>query len=284
MKAVKGQLQLLMSTLFTLMIVMVLFVIIFVVFDKQEPDAQFWTELITTSVLAISAKITWYSSAESNRMEEADIVTAKDKYFRYVDDNVTDIKDFDAFLVMLNQERKEKYITRKMGSRTPENCKNYDKLLLKYQRKADKLKETTSIELITNTGITDDTNTRDYTKVYKGIYLSFGTAISLFCSILLAFVAVKDIMWNVANLFKYLSYLFTVLTSTVSAVLKARKNTAKGVLDHLSRMSYVITRYINYKKEAVVPDGKLQHNSSAIGHSEMVQRPSGTTSQLQYVE
>ena len=142
MKAVKGQLQLLMSALFTLMIIMVLFVIIFVVFDKQEPDAQFWTELITTSVLAISAKITWYSSAESNRMEEADIVTAKDKYFRYVDDNVTDIKDFDAFLVVLNQERREKYITRKMGSRTPENCKNYDKLLLKYQRKADKLKET----------------------------------------------------------------------------------------------------------------------------------------------
>lgn len=270
MKAVKGQLQLLMSALFTLMIVMVLFVIIFVVFDKQEPNAQFWTELVTTSVLAISAKITWYSSSESNRMGESDIVSAKDKYFKYVDDNVTDIKDFDAFLVVLNEERKQKYITRKIGSRTPENCKNYDKLLSKYQRKADKLKETTSIELITNTAVTDDMNTRDYTKIYKGIYLSFGTAISLFCSILLAFVAVKDIMWNIANLFKYLSYLFTVLTSTVSAVLKARKNTAKGVLDHLSRMSYVITRYINYKKEAVASNGKLQHNSSAIGYSQVV--------------
>lgn len=270
MKAVKGQLQLLMSALFTLMIVMVLFVIIFVVFDKQEPNAQFWTELVTTSVLAISAKITWYSSSESNRMEESDIVSAKDKYFKYVDDNVTDIKDFDAFLVVLNEERKQKYITRKIGSRTPENCKNYDKLLSKYQRKADKLKETTSIELITNTAVTDDMNTRDYTKIYKGIYLSFGTAISLFCSILLAFVAVKDIMWNVANLFKYLSYLFTVLTSTVSAVLKARKNTAKGVLDHLSRMSYVITRYINYKKEVVSSNGELQHNGPTIGYSQVV--------------
>lgn len=270
MKAVKGQLQLLMSALFTLMIVMVLFVIIFVVFDKQEPNAQFWTELVTTSVLAISAKITWYSSSESNRMGESDIVSAKDKYFKYVDDNVTDIKDFDAFLIQFNEERRQKYIARKIGSRTPENCKNFDKIVQKIQRKADKLRETTSIELITNTAVTDDMNTRDYTKIYKGIYLSFGTAISLFCSILLAFVAVKDIMWNIANLFKYLSYLFTVLTSTVSAVLKARKNTAKGVLDHLSRMSYVITRYINYKKEAVASNGKLQHNSSAIGYSQVV--------------
>lgn len=270
MKAVKGQLQLLMSALFTLTIVVVLFVIIFVVFDKQEPNAQFWTELVTTSVLAISAKITWYSSSESNRMGESDIVSAKDKYFKYVDDNVTDIKDFDAFLIQFNEERRQKYIARKIGSRTPENCKNFDKIVQKIQRKADKLRETTSIELITNTAVTDDMNTRDYTKIYKGIYLSFGTAISLFCSILLAFVAVKDIMWNIANLFKYLSYLFTVLTSTVSAVLKARKNTAKGVLDHLSRMSYVITRYINYKKEAVASNGKLQHNSSAIGYSQVV--------------
>lgn len=280
MKAVKGQLQLLLSALFTLMIVIVLFVVIFVVFDKQEPNAQFWTELVTTSVLAISAKITWYSSSEANRMDEADIVGAKEKYFKYVDDNVVDIKDFDAFLIQFNEERRQKYIARKIGSRTPENCKNFDKIVQKIQRKADKLRETTSIELITNTSITDDTNTRDYTKIYKGIYLSFGTAISLFCSILLAFVAVKDIMWNIANLFKYLSYLFTVLTSTVSAVLKARKNTAKGVLDHLSRMSYVITRYINYKKEGGITNGKLQHNSPSIGLGEILQGQGCSTSQL----
>ena len=248
MKDVKGWLKFIFSLAFTVMVIAVLFVVIFVVFDGQEPDASFWIELIATSTLAVTTKITWYSSGESARLEEQDIVDAKATYFKLVDDNITDVDDFDKFLVIFNAKRKEDYIKRKMGSRNRDNCKNYDKLLAKYTRKADKLHQTTSVEIMTNSDVTDDTDTRDFTKVYKRTYLSVSTVISIACSVILACIAVKDIMWNIQNLIKYATYLCTIGCSAVSSSIEARKYTGKGVLDHLSRMSFVITKYINYKR------------------------------------
>lgn len=248
MKDVKGWLKFIFSLVFTVMIVAVLFVVIFVVFDGREPDAAFWIELISTSTLAITTKITWYTSGETARLEEQDIIDAKKTYFKLVDDNILDVDDFDKFLVAFNAKRKEDYIKRKIGSRTPENCKQYDKLLTKYKRKADKLHQTTSVEIMTNSDITDDTDTRDFTKIYKGTYLSVSTVISIVCSVILACIAIKDIMWNIQNLIKYATYVCTIGCSAVSSSIKARRYTGKGVLDHLSRMSFVITKYINYKK------------------------------------
>ena len=254
MRGVKSWFKFLLSLMFTVLVIVVLFVVIFVVFDREQPSAKFWVELFATSTMAITSKITWYSNGESERLEEQDIVDAKKTYFKLVDDNIKDIEDFDKFLEIFNDERKKNYIKRKIGSRTPENCKNYDKILRKYTRKADKLHRTTSVEIMTNSDIVDDTDTRDFTKVYKRSYLTISTVVSFACSIVLACVAVKDILWNLQNLFKYATYVCTIGWSAMSAFIKSKKYTGKGILDHLSRMSYVITKYINYK--GVVSNGE----------------------------
>ena len=79
------------------------------------------------------------------------------------------------------------------------------------------------------------------------LFRSVSTLVSFACSIVLACVAVKDILWNLQNLFKYATYVCTIGWSAMSAFIKSKKYTGKGILDHLSRMSYVITKYINYK-------------------------------------
>ena len=66
-------------------------------------------------------KIWWYDFAEDRRLGEDDIKNAKDKYFKMVDDNIEDSSDLDKFLVVLNKENRDHFITNKLGCRTIKN-------------------------------------------------------------------------------------------------------------------------------------------------------------------
>lgn len=262
-----------LSAILTALVVGVLFAVIFIEGGFVTPSPAFFKELLIVCALTLMMKIWWYDFAEDKRLNEDDIATAKDDYFTIVDDVVTDIDELDKYLKLLNQENRDHYIKNKLGSRTAKKLaiKNwfvclfhpswreltkeqigqvrFDKLYYKIQRKADRLREVKSDEIVSLTSSEMLYDSKNYMKQHKRTYQIVTTIISLSLTVALASMALESLLLNWINVFKYITYLCSMTFTSSWTVVKAYRQTGDDTFDHLSRLKFIISKYDTYKEK-----------------------------------
>lgn len=137
-----------LSGIVTGVLLIVLFGVIFVNLGLVQLSPSYFIELAIVASLLIIVKTTWYDSAEENRLERDDIKSADNEYDDMVDSLITDVDDFEKFLLILDQENKERYIKAKMGTKSAYKFgrRKYARLYKKYKRQAFKLYKSMSKE------------------------------------------------------------------------------------------------------------------------------------------
>ena len=272
----------------TALIIVTLFGIIFVATDIVQPSPTFFLELSAVMALILMMKIFWYDYAEDKRLSEDDIKREKDNYYSICDKNIEDSNDLDKFLVILNKENRDFYINNKMGSRKEKDLavKNkwicfwhpsykkltaeeigvvrYNKLLFKYMRKADKLNQIKSAEIMALTDSAVLYDSKNHLKQKKRTYQITTTAVSFAFATLLAFIGLKEIMLNWANLFRFVFYLASIVFTIATTIISAYKTTGIETFDYFDRLKFIIDKYVTYKKKEVQNATKIS-NSVELG-------------------
>lgn len=264
-----------LSVILTVLVVGVLFSVIFIKGGFVQPSPTFFKELVIVCALTLMMKIWWYDFAEDRRLSEDDIKNTKDKYFKMVDDNIEDSSDLDKFLVILNKENRDHFIANKLGCRTIKNLskktfwlclfhpkyrkmtaeeigkERYDELYYKIQRKADKLRQIKSEEIMALTSSLTLYDSKNYTKQHKRVYQIVTTVVSVVLTTVLASMALEELMINWINVFRYISYLCSMAFTIAWTVSKAYKQTGDDTFDHLNRLMFIIDKYATYKEKEV---------------------------------
>ena len=263
----------------TILLVVVLFGIIFISLDLATPGPSFFLELGVIVCLSFTMRIFWYDFAEDKRLSEDDLKQEKDKYFKILDDTVTDTNDLENYLIILNQENREHFIKNKLGCRTPKNLAKktkwlclihpsykklkaeeignirYNKLYFKIQRQADKLKPIKSSEIMALSDSELLYDAKNYAKAKKRRYQIISTILTTCFSILIASIAFKEIMLNWENVFRYVLYLFSIVTTVAMTVVKAYKTTGEETYDWFNRLKNILDKYACYKAKEVKGNG-----------------------------
>ena len=261
------------SGILTVLVAGTLFGIIFIETELVQPTPDFFIELVTVLSLTFMMKLWWYDFAEDKRLNEQDIKDEKEKYFKIVDDNIEDSNELEKYLKILNQENKDHYIHNKIGSRTPQNMakKNwwiclwhpsykkltaeqigqvrFNKLYFKCQRMADKLRPIKSEEIMALSESEMLYDSKNYTKQHKRTYQTVTTILSFVLTTILASLMLKELMLNWVNVFRYVSYLCTMAFTVGWTIMKAYRQTGDDTLDHLSRLKFIIDKFVTYKEK-----------------------------------
>lgn len=271
MKAIKSWLA--FSVTFLLLVV--LFGVIFVTLDLATPGPSFFLELGIIVVLTFLMRFLWYDFAEDRRLNEEDLLQERDNYFKMVDEVVKDTNDLDKYLVLLNQENRDHYIKNKIGCRTAKNLAKktkwicfwhpsykklseaeigeirYNKLYFKIQRRADRLRPIKSDEIMALSDKEILYDVKNYRKTKKRTYQILSTILSTGFTILIASIAFREIMLDWTNVFRYVTYLFSILSTIAMTVLKAYRVTGEETTDWYSRLKFVLDKYACYKEKEV---------------------------------
>lgn len=257
----------------TALLLVVLFGTIFITLDLATPGPSFFLELAVVVGLSFVMRFFWYDFAEDKRLNEEDLVNEKDKYFSILDETVTDTNDLDKYLIILNQENRDHYIKNKLGARTAKNLSKktkwmcfwhpsyrkltkedigqirYNKLYFKIQRKADKLKPIKSEEIMALSDSEVLYDVKNYRKDKKRKYQITSTIVSTIFSIIIASIAFKEIMLNWVNVFRYITYVFSIVSTIAMTVVKAYRVTGDETFDWFNRLKFVLDKYACYKEE-----------------------------------
>lgn len=249
MKNLFKNIKQLVSIVSTILIVIVLFGIIFVQLGLAEVSPTFFLELGCICVLVITVKFNWYNWAEDKKSKEDKIIDAINTYDDNVDKEITNIEDFEKFLKVLNKENREHYVNNKLKNRTPKNCPNYDKLKEKYERLALKrVKEIKSCDVKTRGEVINLYDAKNYQKQKKTVYQIVSTIVSICTSVLLAFIGFERLKMSWENVFRYAAYLCTICVTIWTTIMTAYKNTENEIIDHITRLQFIVDKYVNYKE------------------------------------
>lgn len=249
MKNLFKNIKQLLATISTLLIIVVLFGVIFVRLGLTKPGPTFFLELTAICILVVTIKANWYNWAEDKKEKEDKIVNAIKTYDDYADKEITNIYDFEEYLVELNAENRKNYVTKKLGKRTPENCPNYAELKAKYEKLALKrVKDITACDVKTRGESTQLFDAKNYQKQKKMIFQTISTVLSIAVSIVLACIAFDELMVSWENVFRYVAYLCTISITIWTTVTTAFKNTENEIMDHITRLQFIVDRYVNYKE------------------------------------
>lgn len=259
----------------TVLLLVVLFGVIFVTLDLATPGPSFFLELGIIIVLTFLMRFFWYDFAEDKRLNEEDLLQERDNYFKMVDEVVKDTNDLDKYLVLLNQENRDHYIKNKIGCRTAKNLAKktkwicfwhpsykklseaeigeirYNKLYFKIQRRADRLRPIKSDEIMALSDKEILYDVKNYRKTKKRTYQIVSTVLSTVFTILIASIAFREIMLDWTNVFRYVTYLFSILSTIAMTVLKAYRVTGDETKDWYSRLKFVLDKYACYKEKEV---------------------------------
>lgn len=276
----------------TILLLVVLFGIIFISLDLATPGPAFFLELGIIVCLTFLMRAFWYDFAEDKRLAEQDLIDEKDNYFKLLDNTVQDTNDLDDYLILLNQENRNNYIKNKIGSRNIKTMskktfwlklfhphyrkmtleeigiERYNKLYFKYQRKADKLRQIKSEEIMALSDSELLYDSRNHRKEQKRIYQITSTILSTMFTILIASIAFKEIMWNWTNVFRYVTYLFSITTTIATTIVKAYKITGEETFDWYSRLKHILDKYACYKmKDKEDCDVDIHRDSFGLQHT-----------------
>ena len=127
----------------------------------------------------------------------------------------------------------------------------YDKLYYKYQRQADNLREVRSDEILALTSSEMLYDSKNYLKQHKRTYQIVTTVVSLILTTILASMALESLMLSWINLFKYITYLCSMVFTIAWTVLKAYRQTGDDTYDHLNRLRFIVDKFATYKEKEV---------------------------------
>ena len=267
-----------LAFIITVLLLVVLFGIIFVTLDLVSPGPSFFLELGIIIILTILMRFFWYDFAEDKRLNEEDLLLERDNYFKMIDEIVEDTNDLDKYLEILNQENRDHYIKNKIGSRTPKTMAKktkwlcflhpsykklseneigiirYNALYFKIQRKADRLRPIKSDEIMALSDKEMLYDVKNYRKEKKRKYQIAASILSTACTILIASIAFREISLDWTNVFRYLTYLFSIITTIGITILKAYRTTEEETKDWYSRLKFVLDKYACYKEKMEVDD------------------------------
>ena len=263
----------------TALLLVVLFGVIFISLDLVTPGPAFFLELGIVAVLTFLMRIFWYDYAEDKRLNEDDLKERRESYFEKLDKVVTNPNDLDDFLVVLNAENREHFIKNKLGCRTAKNLgkktkwlcfwhpsyKNlteeeignirFNNIYLKILRKADKLRQIKAEEIVALADSEYLYDVRNYAKNKKRTYQITSTILSTAFTFIIASVAFKEMILCWENVFRYLTYLFSIITTIGKTIMKAYRVAGDETLDWFNRLDFVLDKFSYYKKDKEVTNG-----------------------------
>lgn len=238
-----------LASIVTILMVVVLFGIIFVQLDIAEPTPTFFIEIAIIAALMAVVRFFWYNDGESKAADEEAIVAAKNAYGVRVSEVIQSQEDFEVYLEYLNAENRRLWIQNKLRGKTEKNCENYQEIYNKLvDQSYKKVKPITISQILTRSPKNQVITAKDYTKMLKTLYQVFSVVFSLGSSIVLAFLAYESLKLSWTNVFRYITYLFSIVWSLFTANIKGYRTYKTETIDHISRLTMIVNRYEDWKK------------------------------------
>jgi hypothetical protein len=221
----------------------------------------------------------WYNYAEDKRLAEDDIKEEKINYFKIVDSTILDTNHFEKYLKILNQENRQNRIKNLLGSRTPETLAvkkwymyvihpswkkktkeeigsiRYAKLYYKVLRKADKLKQIKSAQIMALSDTKELYDASNYLNKKKRNFHIFTTILSTVLVTALAMMAIDQLLLNWGNVIRFVGYLVAIVWTIAYSVIVGYKQTGEETFDYYSRLKHIIDKYAAYKESEGGNDG-----------------------------
>lgn len=242
-----GKLKSFLAFVVTLLIALCLFAVLFVTISTKELTKEFFIELFLVALMMIVIRVTWYGMAEEKRENKQDFVEAKKTYYDRIENEVTDIVDFEKYLHFLNIENKVNYIQSKTRLRNRKNYKNYDKYKRWVIFRAEKIREITAMQIIARTNKAHLADATDYRHRKKAWYVSSSAILSVCLSTILAYVAYENIRMDEASIIKYVTYLAGMAYTAYTAIQTGYKTTWEEFMDYVSRCQFILDKYKTWK-------------------------------------
>lgn len=268
-----------LAWILTVAVIFLLFGLIFVKSGIVTPSPSFFLELGIIAMITLLMKLWWYNYAEEKRLSEDDIKNEKDNYFKMVDSTVTDTNHLDKFLVILNQENRQNFIDNALGCRSAETLQTrkwyivmwhpswwkkskeeignirYAKLYYKTLRKADKLEQVKSIQIMALSDAKQLYDATNHLKIKKRNFHIFTTVISFVFVTSFSMMAVEQILLNWANVIRFVGYLVAIIWTIAYSLIIGYKQTGEETFDYYNRLKFIVDKYATYKEQEEKENG-----------------------------
>lgn len=242
-----------LSTIITILLLFVLFGLIFVKLEIVELTKTFFLELTIVIALTTIIRFFWYNEGEERAMGENQLIAMKQSYKDLVDVTITSQENLDIFIDDLNKQNRTAWVTRQLKGKTPKNCPKYELIKQKLIEKSyTKVPVITSTQILTRSTMYETVNATDYTKSKKIFYQTISILMSAGLSIILGILAYKELMLNWENLFRYVTYIFSIVWALITSLWNGYKNYKTTTVDHISRLTMIVNRYGEWKKGGAV--------------------------------
>ena len=84
---------------------------------------------------------------------------------------------------------------------------------------------------------------KDFKNIRKIFQQASAFVVSIAWSILLSLIAFKQINMSVENIFRYITYLFSMTWAIVTSLIKGYNTTKKETIDNIARLTMIVNRY-----------------------------------------
>lgn len=262
-----------LAWILTVAVILLLFGLIFVRTGIVTPSPSFFLELGIIATITFLMKLWWYNYAEEKRLSEDDIKNEKDNYFKIVDTVIEDTNDLEKYLVILNQENRQIFIENTLGSRTAETLQTrkwyilmwhpswwkkskeeignirYAKLYYKTLRKADKLDQVKSIQIMALSDAKQLYDATNHLKIKKRNFHIFTTILSFVFVTALSMMGIEQILLNWANIIRFVGYLVAIIWTIAYSLIIGYKQTGEETFDYYNRLKFIVDKYATYKEQ-----------------------------------
>lgn len=236
---------------FTIIILCVmLFGVVFSVMGLSEPDAGFFIELLIVTMFLVNVRISTYNTTEEFTLRDKEILDAKENYDIFADESITNITNFNIFIDELNEKNKKTYIENKLSSKSKDNFRvfgifkgNYEKYKEKVTLRAEKLKKIKPIEVTNRCETKLLYSSRNRAVTIKSIYITTSSISSVVLSIIMATLMFKELMFNIMAIFKYTTYLGSIVYTIYNTRKYSAKTTRTETLFYLNRLTEIVSLY-----------------------------------------
>lgn len=247
-----------LSTIITALMMVILFGLIFIILDFSDPSPALTMELALITMLIVLVRMIWYGAGEDKASEDATLKQNKIEYSNLITNGNLEQEDLDDFLEELNIENRNAWVKSKLGNK---NQKNYPK----YQKKKDLLdrwvgffvKPITSTQILTRSNRYVALSAKDYRRQSKTFYQISSVFLSILSVIVFAAVQFKTFSFTPEKIFKFISYIFSIVFAIFSSLNAGYKNYIAEETDHLSRLTMIVNRFYEWRDK-----GRIKCNST----------------------
>jgi hypothetical protein len=242
-----------LSTVITVLLLFVLFGLIFVKLELVELTDRFFLELAIVMTLTTTVRLFWYNEGEDRAINDESIKELKSNYSALVTSTITSQEDLDKFVDDLNIKNRAAWVFVKLKGKTKDNCPKFDAIEQKLIEKSYKnVPIITSTQILTRSSNYETINATDYTKSKKIFYQTSSMLFSMFLTLILGITAYKELILNWENVFRYLTYVFSILFALVTSLWSGYTNYKTTTIDHISRLTMIVNRYGEWKQGEAV--------------------------------